>query len=453
MRDWSAIREQLNSDDTKRRKQGTHDTHLFNQLLSETREYLSLHHRQLFGEAIMTPDRQEQLRVIVQRFLRERRNELLGLEMEPTVRRIVDDLAGVGPLAPLFRDDTVTDILVNGPDEVYVKSSGCTRLDQSVKFQSDETLLNIARKMLNAAGKQVTTAEPIADARLPGTRINVVIPPVARTGTSLSIRRFPKVNLTETKLVGSGLLTEEMMTFLKLLVRGGANIVTSGATGSGKTTLIRKLTEYIPKEERIVTIEDTEELRVKDHYPDKNVVAMEYRMTDNENTTVTMSRLVRNVLRQQPNRIIIGEVRGPEAFDMIEAMNTGHTGSMTTLHANSAQDAVKRLVQMILRAGLSLSADLIRELIMDTINIVIFQEEMLDGIRRVTQISEVTPDGIYDIYRFEVDGVRHGKPFGEHRRVSDQNMNKTLANRLFKKGISDKELAPWLPVQEVHIHG
>lgn len=448
MKDWDAIRKELTSNEAMQEEQNAINARIFNQLLSETREYLSRNHRQLFGEAIMNPERQDQLRVIVQRFLRERPGERSGLGLETTVRRIVDDLAGVGPLAPLFEDDTVTDILVNGADEVYVKRSGRTELDETVRFQDEEMLLNIARKMLNAAGKQVTTAEPIADARLPGTRINVVIPPVARTGTSLSIRRFPKVNLTETKLVESGLLTDEMMTFLKLLVRGGANIVTSGATGSGKTTLIRKLTEYIPKGERMVTIEDTEELRVKDHYTDKNVVAMECRITDNESTTITMSRLVRNALRQQPNRIIIGEVRGPEAFDMIEAMNTGHTGSMTTLHANSAQDAVKRLVQMILRGGLRLSAELIRELVMDTINIVVYQEEMLDGVRRITQIAEVTPEGIFDIYRFEIDGIRDGKPFGVHRRVPEQSLSKALAERLFKKGISKRELAPWLPAQE-----
>lgn len=417
----------------------------FDRLLTKVRDYLGTEHRELFGEAIMNPERQEQLKVVVEGYLRQESVEHPGLSVGETVKRVVDELAGVGPLTPLFEDENVTDILVNGPCEVYVKKNGSMSLDPNIRFRDEATLQNIARKMLNAAGKQVTTAEPIADARLPGTRINVVIPPVARTGTSLSIRRFSKVNLSEEKLINSGLLTEEMMILLKLLVRGGANIVTSGATGSGKTTLIRKLTEYIPLRERIVTIEDTEELRVKDHYPDKNVIAMECRGTGQENTNVSMSRLVRNALRQQPNRIIVGEVRGPEAYDMIEAMNTGHTGSMTTLHANSAQDAIKRLVQMILRAGLNLSAELIRELVMDTIDIVVFQEEMFDGTRRITQIAEVTPDGIRDLYRFDISDVKNGKPYGKHVFVKNTSLSEGLTERLLRKGITEMELDKWIP--------
>jgi len=303
----------------------------------------------------------------------EKNLQIPGFTLQQIVGMLMDEIVGLGPLQSLMSNNDITEIVVNGPFEVRIQKDGQWHLLEGVRFESEEHLQLIARKILNLADSTVTLAQPIVDARLPDARVNVSIPPVARVGTTINIRKFPPLNLTEEAMIESGLLTEEMLDLLKILVKGAANIIVAGATGSGKTTLLKRLAEYIPDNLRILTIEDTEEMRLKSLYPHKHIVSFECRHTNNEETNIDMARLLKNALRQTPDRIITGEVRGPEAYIMIEAMNTGHDGGITTLHANSAADAIKRLVQMTLRSGLQLTPELIGQMIADVIDIVIFQ--------------------------------------------------------------------------------
>lgn len=321
-------------------------------------------------------------------------------------RRLVDDLIeetiGVGPLAPLLADPAVTDILVNGPSQVFIERFG--RLEETdVRFRDDEHLVRIIQRIAARVGRRIDESSPMVDARLPdGSRVNATLPPVTIDGPTLSIRRFGRRRLRSDDLLRLGMFSPAMRDLLRFLVRGRKNLIISGGTGSGKSTFLGAISEAIPESERIVTIEDAAELQLDQ----RHVVRMETRPPNIEGQGRIMARdLVINALRMRPDRIIVGEVRGGEAMDMLQSMNTGHDGGMTTIHANSPRDALSRLETMVLMAGLDLPSRAIREQTVSAIEIIVQVRRYEDGIRRVQSISELvgmegdTPQ-LQEIFRF-----------------------------------------------------
>jgi pilus assembly protein CpaF len=320
---------------------------------------------------------------------------------------IVNEVFGLGPLEPLMQDPGITDILVNGSKEVYVERAGVLE-ETKVIFKDDAHLLRIIQKIVAAVGRHIDESSPMVDARLAdGSRVNVIVPPLAIDGPHLSIRRFGHIPVSENDLLGSQTLTAPMLAFLKTAVAARLNIVISGGTGAGKTTLLNVLSGYISARERIITIEDSAELLLKQ----RHVVRLECRPPDADGKGGVQPRqLLANSLRMRPNRIIIGEVRGEEALDMLQAMNTGHDGSLTTIHANSPRDALARMETMAMMANLNLAEKAIRRQIASAISLLLQVSRFSDGTRRLTHITEVTGMeadviSLQDLFVFERQGV------------------------------------------------
>ncbi len=347
-----------------------------------------------------------QLQELVAEIVVEQRLGLSSRDQQELCTRLVDDMVGLGPLEPLLRDDTVTDIMVNGPHAVYVERRG--KLERTdVRFRDDRHLFNIAQRIVTRVGRRVDETSPICDARLPdGSRVNIVIPPLALDGCAISIRKFAKHRITLDQMVRQGNVSAELARVLEIAAACRLNIIVSGGTGSGKTTLLNALSQLIDPGERVITIEDAAELRLQQPH----VVRLETRPPNLEGEgEVTMRDLVRNALRMRPDRIICGEVRGPEAFDMLQAMNTGHDGSMCTLHANSPREAIVRLENMVTMATANLPTRAIRAQIVGAVNLIIQVARMRDGIRRVTHVTEVVGmEGevvtLQDLFLYEYEG-------------------------------------------------
>ncbi len=322
-------------------------------------------------------------------------------------REILDDLIGFGPIQPLLDDPEISEVMVNSPQKVYIERKGKI-INTGVKFENDDHIMRVIERIISPLGRRVDYESPMVDARLPdGSRVNAVIPPVAIDSPLLTIRKFGKTRFTIDQLIELDTLTRKMADFLRACVLGRLNIIVSGGTGSGKTTLLNVLSSFIPETDRVVTIEDSAELRLdQDH-----VVRMEARPPNVEGRgQVTIRDMVRNSLRMRPDRIIIGECRGGEALDMLQAMNTGHDGSLTTLHANSPRDALSRLETMVLMAGMELPLKVIRQQVASAVDLIVHQSRLRDGPRKITAISEVAGmegDTIImsDIFKFVQTGV------------------------------------------------
>ncbi|HYT52456.1 MAG TPA: CpaF family protein [Gaiellaceae bacterium] len=301
-------------------------------------------------------------------------------------QQIADDILGYGPLEPFLQDPTVTEVMVNGYDQLYVERGG-TIDETDASFLDDAHLLRIIDRIVSQVGRRIDESSPMVDARLPdGSRVNAIIPPLSLRGPSLTIRKFTRDALSLRDLVGLGSITELSADFLAECVRGKLNILISGGTGTGKTTLLNAVSGFIPERERIVTVEDAAELRLLQ----RHVVSLESRPPNVEGQgEVRIRDLVRNALRMRPDRIIVGEVRGAEALDMLQAMNTGHDGSLTTIHANSARDALHRLEMLVLMAGVELPMKAIREQIAGGFDLLIHIARLVDGSRRITQVTEI----------------------------------------------------------------
>lgn len=345
----------------------------------------------------------------------------LNLKLSQPVRDqlfkdIMDDILGYGPLQSLLDNPDISEIMVNGKDNIFVEQSGMlTKSD--VKFDSDEQILRVIDRIILPLGRRIDPDSPTVDARLPdGSRLNAVIPPVAIDGPSITIRKFGKNRLEMPQLIEKGSLTQNMATFIEACVVSKLNVIVSGGTGSGKTTLLNAISKYIPAGNRIVTIEDSAELRLQQPH----VVRMESKPPNVEGKHgVTIRDLVRNALRMRPDRIVIGEVRGGECLDMLQAMNTGHDGSLTTLHANTPRDALSRMETMTLMAGMDLPLKVVREQIASAVDLIIQLSRLKDGSRRITHITEVSGmEGetvvMTDIFKFEQTGIdTDGKIIGE----------------------------------------
>jgi pilus assembly protein CpaF len=348
-----------------------------------------------------------QVFAVIQELVSNLKTPLSGPEKERLSLEVLDEVFGLGPLEPLLQDPTISDILVNGAKEVYVERAGLLE-ETKIMFKDNAHLMHIIDKIVSAIGRRVDESSPMVDARLAdGSRVNVIIPPLAIDGPHLSIRRFGHVPVTEDDLLANQTLTEPMLELLRGAVRSRLNIVVSGGTGAGKTTLLNVLSGYISDKERIVTIEDSAELQMKQ----RHVVRLECRPANVEGKGAVMQRqLVINSLRMRPNRIIIGEVRGEEALDMLQAMNTGHDGSLTTIHANSPRDAISRMETMAVMANLNLPEKAIRKQIASAVTLVLQVSRFNDGTRRLTHITEITgmEDDVVsmqDVFVFEKQGV------------------------------------------------
>ena len=331
---------------------------------------------------------------------------------------ILDDLAGYGPIQPLLDDPDISEVMVNGPKKVFIEKSGKVT-KSAVTFEDDDHVLRVIDRIILPLGRRVDADSPTVDARLPdGSRVNAVIRPVSIDGPSITIRKFKKDKLSIQQLINYGSLNQQMAEFIRACVLAHLNIVISGGTGSGKTTLLNVLSSFIPEEERIITIEDAAELQLQQDH----VLRMETKVANTDGRgAVTIRDLVRNSLRMRPDRIVVGECRGGEALDMLQAMNTGHDGSLTTLHANSPRDAISRMETMVLMAGMDLPLKVVRQQISSAVDLIIQQTRLKDGSRKVTAITEVVGmEGdivvLTDIFKFEQTGIgENGKILGELR--------------------------------------
>jgi pilus assembly protein CpaF len=365
------------------------------------------------------------------------RTELLSQdERLRLINEVIDETLGLGPLEPLLRDPTISDILINGPRTVYVERRG--RLEHTnVVFHDDQHVLEIVQRIASRVGRRLDESSPMVDARLPdGSRVNAVIRPLALDGALVSIRRFSGKPLLAADLIARKSATPEIIDFLAACVRARLNIVISGGTGSGKTTFLNMLSGYIPEDERIATIEDAAELRLQQPH----VARMETRPANLENKgEITTRDLVRNSLRMRPDRIIVGECRGSEAFDMLQAMTTGHEGGMTTIHSNNTREAISRLEMLIGMGGHELSMWFIRRQIASAIDIVVQCARLSGGVRKVVQVSEVTGSegevvAMHDLFVFEQTGIDENKVAQGHFRATG--IRPTCLERLATQGVT-----------------
>ncbi|MDB5532303.1 MAG: CpaF family protein [Hyphomicrobiales bacterium] len=360
----------------------------------------------------------EEIRDIVNEIISIKNVVMSISEQEDLLEDICNDVLGYGPLEPLLARDDIADIMVNGAANTFIEVGGKIQLT-SVRFRDNAQLMNICQRIVSQIGRRVDESSPICDARLPdGSRVNVIAPPLALDGPALTIRKFRKDKLTLDQLIRYGSISPEGGEILKIIGRVRCNVLISGGTGSGKTTLLNCLTNYIDLDERIITCEDAAELQLQQPH----VVRLETRPPNLEgNGAVLMRDLVKNCLRMRPERIIVGEVRGPEAFDLLQAMNTGHDGSMGTLHANSPREALGRLESMITMGGFSLPARTIRDMIVSSVDVIVQAARLRDGSRRITHITEVLGmEGdvviTQDLFLYDIVGEdANGKLIGRHR--------------------------------------
>ncbi|MCA0034210.1 MULTISPECIES: CpaF family protein [unclassified Mesorhizobium] len=359
----------------------------------------------------------EEIRDIVNDIIAIKNFAMSIAEQEELLEDICNDVLGYGPLEPLLARDDIADIMVNGSKNVYIEVNG--KVEQTpIRFRDNQQLLNICQRIVSQVGRRVDESSPICDARLPdGSRVNVIAPPLAIDGTALTIRKFKKDKLTLDQLVKFGAISPQGAEVLKIISRVRCNIVISGGTGSGKTTLLNCLTNYIDREERVITCEDSAELQLQQPH----VVRLETRPPNLEGEgEVTMRDLVKNCLRMRPERIIVGEVRGPEVFDLLQAMNTGHDGSMGTIHSNSPRECLNRIESMIAMGGYSLPQKTVREIVVGSIDVIIQAARLRDGSRRITHITEVIGmEGdvviTQDIVLYNIKGEdANGRLLGEH---------------------------------------
>jgi pilus assembly protein CpaF len=369
---------------------------------------------------------------------------LYGERKEQIIRRVVDDAVGLGPLQPLIKDRDISEIMVNAPDEIYFERDGIIYLS-ALRFRDRDHVMLVVDRIISPLGRRVDESSPFVDARLPdGSRVNIIIPPLIPRSPTITIRKFRPDRFDMVDLVKIGTLSRQAADFLRMCVQLRLNTVISGGTGTGKTTLLNGLSAYIPERERIITIEDPIELKLQQ----RHVIACEARPPSIEGRNeVTQRDLVRNALRMRPDRIVIGEVRGAEAFDMMQAMNTGHEGSLTTVHANSPRDALSRIENMVLMAGFDLPIRAIREQMASAFHVMIQLSRFADGTRRIVGLSEVV--GMEDqtvtmqeIFRFEISHIEQdGRIVGE---LVPTGIMPTFAERFTKAGVSIESIIPGL---------
>jgi len=383
-----------------------------------------------------TKDFEEEIRKITESLIEKEFDHYTRTDKEEIVLQVVDEVLGFGPINPLLKDESISEIMVNGPNQIYVEKRGKLELSKLV-FRDNNHLYNIIERIISPLGRRIDESMPMVDARLPdGSRVNAIIPPLALNGCVLTIRKFSSQLLTVDDLIRNNTLTLPMAKFLEACVKGRLNIIVSGGTGAGKTSTLNIISSFIPHDERIVTIEDSAELDLhQDH-----VITLETRPANIDNKgEISIRDLVRNSLRMRPDRLVVGEVRGGEALDMLQAMNTGHDGSLTTGHSNSPRDMISRLETMVLMAGIDLPVRAIREQICSAIDIIVHQSRLQDGSRKITHITEVLGmEGdvitLQNVFVFDKTGINgQGTVQGKHRSTG---LKPRCMERLTSMGIS-----------------
>jgi len=365
-----------------------------------------------------------------------------GERKEQIIRRVVDDAVGLGPLEPLIKDNSVSEVMVNSPDEIYFERDGIIYLS-ALRFRDKGHVMLVVDRIISPLGRRIDEAQPYVDARLPnGSRVNIIIPPLTPKSPTITIRKFRPDKYHMADLIANGTLSDQVADFLRACVQLRLNIVISGGSGTGKTTILNALSDYLPERERIVTVEDPIELKLQQ----RHVISCEARPANIEGRNeVTQRDLVRNALRMRPDRIIVGEVRGPEAFDMMQAMNTGHEGSLTTVHANSARDALARVENMVLMAGFDLPMRAIREQMASAFHLIIQLSRFADGSRRITSVGEVvgmeeTTVTMQELFTFEISRIQEdGRIVGE---LLHTGIMPTFAERFTQAGVPLESLIP-----------
>ena len=359
------------------------------------------------NEQLDTGRAREAVTVAARQLVTQEFPSLLGDDRERVIKRVIDEAIGFGPIQPIIEDDTISEVMVNAADEIYYERDGMI-YRSPLKFRDNQHIMRIVERIIAPLGRRVDESAPYVDARLPdGSLVNIIIPPLVPRAPTMTIRKFRREKYKVEDLVKNGTMSKELGEFLRACVGQRLNIVISGGTGTGKTTLLNALSAYVPNTERIITIEDPIEMKLQQSH----VISMEARPANIEGKNeVTQRDLVRNALRMRPDRIVIGEVRGAEAFDMLQAMNTGHEGSLTTVHANSPRDAIFRIENMVMMAGFDLPIRAIREQISAALHMVVQLARFADGRRRITQVTEITGrEGetivMQDIFSFEQEGI------------------------------------------------
>ena len=361
---------------------------------------------------------EQEVRQVAESYLEKQNRFFTKTDREEIIRQVMDEVIGYGPITPLLKDETVSEVMVNGPYQIFVERRGKLELTP-VTFRNNEHLYNIIERIIAPLGRRIDESVPMVDGRLPdGSRVNAIIPPLALNGCILTIRKFSSQLLKIEDLIRNGTLTLPMAKFLEGCVKGRLNIVVSGGTGAGKTSTLNIISAFIPPDERIVTIEDSAELDLNQEH----VISLETRPANIEQRgEITIRDLVRNSLRMRPDRLVVGEVRGGEALDMLQAMNTGHDGSLTTGHSNSPRDMISRLETMVLMAGIEFPIRAIREQISSAIDLIVHQSRLQDGSRKITHITEVLGmEGdiitLQDVFIFDKKGIdERGRVKGFHR--------------------------------------
>jgi pilus assembly protein CpaF len=393
----------------------------------------------LFRDGAADRDGEAKLKDEIQRlsleYLEKEPVMISRVERESIISQVMDEVLGYGPISPFLAQEDVSEIMINGPHQIYVEKKGKIVLTPT-RFRDDEHVLHVIDKIISPLGRRLDESMPMVDARLPdGSRVNAIIPPLALNGPVVTIRKFSSVPLTIEDLIRFGSLNPAMARMLEACVKGRLNIVVSGGTGAGKTSTLNVLSSFIPEHERIITIEDAAEIKLNQEH----VVSMETRPPNIEGKgAIAIRDLVRNALRMRPDRIVVGEVRGGEALDMLQAMNTGHDGSLTTGHANSPRDMISRLETMVLMAGMELPVKAIREQISSALDLIVHQSRLRDGSRRITRITEVLGmEGemvvLQELFVFDQTGLdSKGKVAGRHRATG---IRPRLVERLSAEGI------------------
>jgi len=421
----------------------------FAPLSSEDEEWVQKVHARLIQDMDLSaverlgPERgREAVEQGVRTLVAETAPNLYGERKEMVIRRVIDDAIGLGPLEPLVNDNSISEVMVNAPDEIYFERDGIIYLS-ALRFRNVDHILLVIDRIISPLGRRVDESSPFVDARLPdGSRVNIIIPPLIPRSPVITIRKFRPDKYSVEDLVANGTLTTQLREFLRACIQLRLNTVISGGTGTGKTTVLNALSQFIPERERIVTIEDPIELKLQQ----RHVISSEARPPNIEGKNeVTQRDLLRNCLRMRPDRIIVGEVRGPEAFDMMQAMNTGHEGSLTTVHANSPRDALARIENMVLMAGFDLPARAIREQMASAFHLIIHLARFADGSRRILNVSEVVgmEEGtitMQDIFTFETRSIgEDGRIVGE---LEPSGIVPTFADRFTKAGVPLESILP-----------
>lgn len=357
-------------------------------IVEQVRAFLISDHQKILQESFMNNTKRATLSQIIARYITKNKIVVSGFSAKDLQTKIIDAVAGLGPLQALADDQDITEIMVNGKDEVIIEKFG-KEIVTDIKFTSNEELDEVTMKIVNASGMTLTSAKPYVDCRFPSMRINIANGLISGLGTVITIRKFaPVLRISEKSIIESGQGSKKMLDLLEAIVKGRKNYLIVGPTGSGKTELLKYTIGAQPDHDRTLVLEDTAETYLRNIYPNKHIIPMECRFTDDEETTIDYAVLLRNALRQNPNRIVVGEARGSEALLMMEILNTGHPGA-STAHSNSARDAVERLIMMCLRAGMNLDTDIIGKWVTKIFNFIIFQRKMDDGVRRIVEIIEL----------------------------------------------------------------